>query len=263
MFARVIILVLAGILTTYPVKASDMAREQRYAVAIQRTLTLGEALTLQDGENDFLALYTESDALKAHGAVILLHARGAHPEQQNVIHALRIKLPEHHWNTLAIQLPLRESNAKPQDYYALFPEAVSRIQAAIDYLKRKNIQNIVLLGYGMGALMALNFQNTTRPKTVKAMVAISLGVPKTEVKAVQTLTFLQQLQLPILDIYAALDVPEVTGSARKRRLAAKQNLNYRQLRIDDADHHYRHDEALLIKRVYSWLSVALRQPAGQ
>ncbi len=61
------------------------------------------------------------------------------------------------------------------------------------------------------------------------------------------------LNIPVLDIYAEQDMAETRLTARKRRLAARENTNYRQLEIADTDRRYSHNETLLIKRVYSWL----------
>ncbi len=63
---------------------------------------------------------------------------------------------------------------------------------------------------------------------IKALVTISLPVPATENKIAQTLELIKKIKMPMLDIYGALDVPDVTESARDRRLAAKENTGYRQ-----------------------------------
>jgi hypothetical protein len=40
-------------------------------------------------------------------------------------------------------------------------------------------------------------------------------------------------------------------------LAAKENMGYRQVKINDEGHAYLHDEGLLVKRIYSWLGVTV------
>lgn len=162
-------------------------------------------------------------------------------------------LPEHRWSTLSLQMPVREAGAPVGDYYALFPEARARIQAGIDYLMTGKDRNIVLISYGLGSLMALNYQSEHLASDVSAIAAISLPVPDNDSEAVQTLAFIDKTDIPLLDIYASLDLPEVVDSARKRRLAAKGNVSYRQVRIDDHSHQFQHDQGWLAKRIYSWL----------
>jgi len=234
-------------------QASDRQREADYAADIGRNLHVGEVLWLEAQGEKFLGLYSETERQKEVGAALIVHDMGGQPDKHYVVHALRTLLPEHRWATLALQMPLRETGAPVRDYYTLFPEALARIQAGIDYLQAGQPRNIVLIGYGLGSLLALQYQSTHPDSGISALVAISLPVPDNTGEAVQPLDFLRKIDLPLLDIYASLDLPEVVGSARKRRLAAKGNASYRQVRIDDHGHQFQHDQGLLVKRIYSWL----------
>ncbi len=234
--------------------ASDQKREAEFAESINKTLAMGKAVWLESEGKKFLGLYTEIEKVVGHGVVIILHDMGGHPNQQQLIYDLRVFLPEHNWATLSLQMPLREGGAEKEDYYALFPEAAARIQAGIDYLKGNGAASIVVIGYGLGGLMGV-YALSEQAADVKALVTISLPVPKSENKAAQTLEFINKIKMPILDIYGAVDVADVTDSARERRLAAKENAAYRQIKINDEGHAYLHDEGLLVKRIYSWLGV--------
>ncbi len=234
-------------------QASDAQREADFAVETGRNLQVGEVLWLEAQGTRFLGLYTETEQSEDYGVAVIVHDMGGQPDQQYVMHALRTLLPEHRWATLALQMPVREAGAPVGDYYALFPEAQARIQAAIEYLKAGTPRNIVLIGYGLGSLMALYYQSEHPESGVAAIVCISLPVPDNTGDVVQTLKFISDADLPILDIYASLDLPEVVESARKRRLAARANNSYRQVRIDDHRHQFQHDQGLLVKRIYSWL----------
>jgi pimeloyl-ACP methyl ester carboxylesterase len=236
--------------------ASDEKREAEFAEAINKTLVMGKAVWLETEGKKFLGLYTETEKVTGKGTVIILHDMDGHPDQQQLIYGLRVFLPEHNWTTLSLQMPLRELGAKKEDYYALFPEAAARIRSGIDYAKNNGAENIVVVGYGLGGLMAV-FAQSEQATNIKALVTISLPVPTTESKAPLTLEFIKKIKIPMLDIYGAIDVPDVTQSARDRRLAAKENTGYRQIKIDDEGHAYRHDEGLLVKRIYSWLGVTV------
>ncbi|MGZ8192658.1 MAG: DUF3530 family protein [Methylobacter sp.] len=233
--------------------ASDEKREAEFADDIRKTLVIGRMVQLESEGKKFLGLYTETEKTAPKGVVIILHDLGGHPDQQQLIYALRVFLPEHDWATLALQMPLREIGADKNEYYALFPEALARIQAGINYAKESGAENIVLIGYGLGGLMAV-YTQSEQAADIKALVTISLPVPDADVKTAQTLEFIKRIKIPMLDIYGALDIADVVESARDRRLAAKENPGYRQIIINDEGHRYLHDEGLVVKRIYSWLS---------
>lgn len=237
------------------VQASDVKREADFADSINKTLAMGKMVWLEAEGRKFLGLYTETEKTTSKGAVIILHDMGGHPDQQ-LIHRLRTFLPEHNWATLSLQMPLREIGANEYEYYALFQEAQARIQVGIKYAKDNGAESVVVAGYGLGGLMGA-YALSEQMAEVKALVAISLPVPETDIKAAQTLELIKKIKIPMLDIYGALDVPDVTESARDRRLAAKENTAYRQMKINDEDHAYQHDEGLIIKRIYSWLGLVV------
>lgn len=234
-------------------QADDAKRETEVSDAIALTLNFGKIEWLQAGSTKFLSLYAETEKTTSKGVVILLHDIDSHPDHQPVIYQLRRLLPEHQWATLSLQMPLREMDAGVEEYFALFPDALARIQAGIKFAKDSGAKNIVLVGYGLGALQAV-YAQSQQPLEIKALVGISLPVPASTNSTVQTLAMLKTIKLPILDVYGSLDVPEVVQTARDRRLATKENSAYRQLVIDDEGHQFLHDEGLLGKRIVSWLA---------
>lgn len=242
--------------------ASDEKREIEFAESINKTLAMGKPVWLESEGKKFLGLYTETEKVNNKDTAIILHDTGGHPDQQQLIYGLRVSLPEHNWSTLSLQMPLRETGVENEEYYALIPEAAARIKAGINYARSNGAENIVLVGYGLGGLMAA-YLLSEQAADIKALVTISLPVPVTENKTVQTLEFIKKIRIPMLDIYGALDVPDVTESARDRRLAAKENEAYRQIKLNDEGHAYLHDEGLLVKRIYSWLGVIVKAVSTQ
>ena len=95
------------------------------------------------------------------------------------------------------------------------------------------------------------------PEAVYALVAISLPLPNSNLSQVQVGDFIKDIALPFLDLYAEFDLPDVTESARRRRMLAKDNPVYRQIKINGENHAYRNDPDRVIKRVYSWLDLDL------
>jgi len=232
--------------------ASDAKREADFADEIAKTKYLGKMVWLEAEGQKFLGLYTETEKKNNKGTVIILHDQGGHPNQLQLIKSLRIFLPEHNWSTLSLQMPVREIDANEADYYALFPEALARIQTGIKYLQDNKTETIVVAGYGLGAMMAV-YAQSEKASDIEAMVLISPGVPDTQNKSAQTLEFMKKITIPMLDLYADRDLAAVVESARDRRLAAKDNAAYRQVKIGEEDHLFQHDEGLVVKRIYSWI----------
>lgn len=225
--------------------ATDIAREADFADRIIKTLSIGEAVWLEAGGRKFLSLYTETESPDSKEAAIILHDKVAHPDRKPLIHGLRTELPKHRWSTLALQMPIREAGAESEDYFSMFADATSRLRAAVRFLEKKKYENIVIVGHGLGALMALQAQSDLQDD-IKALAMIGVSVPATRHKAAQTIGFIKKTEMPLLDLFSSRDIPEVTDSAAKRRLAAKDNTHYRQVSIDD-------DDAMMVKRLYSWL----------
>jgi predicted esterase len=232
--------------------AGDLQREANFSDEIIKTHPIGKVVWLNAGGKKFLGLYTGAEKNPRKGAVIILHDQGGHPDQLQVIKTLRTFLPEHNWSTLSLQMPVREMGANENDYYDLFPEAKARVEAGLKYLQEKKVEPVILAGYGLGALMAV-YTQSEKPSDIQAIVAISLAVPNTQNKSAQTLEFIKKIKQPLLDLYAEQDLPTVVGSARDKRLAAKENPSYRQDKINDENHLYQHDEGLVVKRIYSWI----------
>ncbi|MCW8905056.1 alpha/beta fold hydrolase [Sedimenticola sp.] len=237
-----------------PLWASDLAREGRIAAEIREALLVGEPLTLQADDRDFLAIYAQQDTDYSQGAVIILHGRGAHPDWMDVVHPLRTRLPEYGWKTLSIQLPIAASDASGWVYQELIPEAVPRIAAAVAYLKQQGVTNIVLIGHSLGARMGVEYLAQGAPEELRAFVAIGLPAD-TRVPDGGTLGGLKKLDLPLLDIYGSRDIDSVLQSASARSAAARQanNQSYRQNRIEGADHFFNGLSGTLVAEVRAWL----------
>lgn len=236
--------------------AGDQQRELEYAANIENSSLVGRVIWLEANQQKFIALFTESEKTRNLQAAIILHDQGEHPDNQPVVHGLRTELPMHNWATLSIQLPLREVGAVANDYYGLFDEAHNRILTAIKYLQAQGAKQIALVGYGTGAAMAA-YSISLKPEGLLSLVAVSLPMADSSIPQAQTGEFIRKIAMPILDIYAEFDLPEVIDTARQRRMLAKDNPGYRQAQLNGEDHHFQQDPALLIKQVYSWLTFIL------
>lgn len=234
--------------------ASDLLREQRMADQIRDAILVGEPVTLEAGDVDFLGIHAESELNQVYGGVIVVHGRGAHPDWMEVINPLRSELPAQGWETLSIQMPIAEVGADNSVYQSLVPEAFPRITAAVDFFKQRKIKNIVVVSHSLGSRMATAWLGETAEKNdVKAFVAISLPVGEGEAGKI-LLEALGKITIPVLDIYGSRDIDPVLGSVRQRAAMHRGGgAEYTQVQIEGANHFFVGVESELVGRVNGWL----------
>lgn len=235
--------------------ASDLQREKRLADEIVDSIMDGEPEYLSDGKNKFLSIYMESEAEKPKGAVIIMHGRGYHPNWKDVARPLRIGLPESGWHTLSIQMPVLDKKAKYYDYVPIFPESFSRIEAAIKFLKKKKIKNIVLAAHSCSVHMSMAWFDKTGGKGADAYIGIGMGV--TDLKQYMAKPFsLDKLKIPVLDIYGQNEFNSVTKSAPLRlEMIKSTGIEQSEQRIvPDADHYITDRGDALVKETSDWLN---------
>lgn len=234
--------------------ASDLAKEKRWADQIVDSLMTGDAVWLEDGKNKVLALFADSTAPKAQGAMIVVHGIGVHPNWPDVILPIRSEFPEHGWATLSIQMPILENDKTSKDYLPLFKEVNSRFDVAVQFLKKKGFKNIVIAAHSLGAAMTNQYLSSKPDSRVRAYVGISMSNnPKlAELNSVKRMSQIQKI--PVLDIYGSQDLDSVLRFAKDRELAGKKsNKKYKQVMIKGADHFYVSKNEQLIKTIRLWL----------
>lgn len=242
------------------VSASDLMREKRMAEEIVDTIVDGEVVYLTVEDHKFLSLYTQAD--EPEGVAIILHGRGFHPDWQDTVNPLRVGLVESGWSTLSVQMPVLEKQAKYYDYLAVFPEAISRIDAAIVYARlkinadeNKQGNKIVLIAHSCGAHMAMSWVEADTTESIDAFVGLGMGATD-YMQPMQRPFPLEKISVPILDVFAEDDYPAVIRMATQRlqqiRLAG--NKKSEQVIIKAADHYYvdRGDE--LTRVISRWLN---------
>jgi pimeloyl-ACP methyl ester carboxylesterase len=234
---------------------TDLAKEKRWEKQIVPELFSGDAVKLKAGGVEFLALFTETATEPARGGVIVMHGIGAHPAWPDVIEPLRTRLPEQGWHTLSLQMPILENDAGEKDYPPLFDEVPARIQAGVDFLKSKGIDNIVLSAHSMGTTMATYYLAQQPDPAVRGFVIVSGGPGYPPDMRMDTLTLVRKIDLPILDVYGSNDSDRVKGASEKRAEMFAGRNDYTRVRVDGANHFYQGREDALIKDVSDWLAM--------
>lgn len=237
---RVWLFSLLLVMSTSVLAGADYAREKRWHDQVAPEILIGKPIYLkQKNGHKFLGIYTE--AAKAKMALVVVHGMGIHPDW-GMIRTLREQLVDVGYTTLSIQMPVLAADAKPEEYPALFPEAVERLKLAVAYLKRKGYKRIAIVSHSNGSRMNRVYM-ATNPADVRAWVSLSLtrGDTYAGVKA------------PVLDLYGANDLPHVLSAAAKRKVSLKGNAASKQMVIPDADHFFDGKEEAMIKAVKGFL----------
>lgn len=245
-------LLLGFLLVCWPLYATDADREQRWIDQTVDAIFDGEPVFLIADSHRFLGIYTESVATSSKG-MIVLHGTGFHPDWEQVVQPVRVKMTEHGWNTLSIQLPILEKSAAYEDYVALYPEVPPRLRAATDFLIERGMDSVVIVAHSQGATMA-SYYLARSQHDINALVAIGMSAQHTQL-SINSAESLKRIRIPVLDIYGSRDFPTVLETSGKRRNAAAHNDGFRQIIIRDAYHFFDNTqhERTLLDTVAGWL----------
>ena len=235
--------------------ASDLDKEKRWASQIVDSLMVGEAEWLQVGNNKVLALFSEHTTEKATGAAIVLHGIGVHPNWDQIIRPVRSELPDHGWATLSVQLPVLKNEAQAKDYQPLFPEVKPRLDAAVNFLKKKGFNNIVIIAHSLGASMSAYYLADKPDPAIRGYIGIGISGRLYDGSNVDYLTSVEKITIPVLDIYGSNDLDSVLSTIKERAKGATKagNKNYTQVEIPGANHFFDNKNAVLIKRIRGWI----------
>jgi len=241
-----------------PGHASDREREQRLADEIVDAILDGEPVTLEAGTVDFLGIYTPAESAAPHGAVIILHGRGMHPDWAQVAGPLRVSLPAHGWSTLSLQMQVLAKDAKFYDYVPVFPEAIPRIDAGIGYLRSLDYKHIVLLAHSCAVHMSMAWFEVAEKPQIDGYIGISMGATDYQQPMRKPFPF-NKLKVPFLSILGSEDYPAVQRMAAdiRSRLDDFAPLSAQQT-IAGADHYYVDYEDALTDTVAGWLDALPR-----
>lgn len=232
--------------------ATDLDKERRWAEQVADSLLDGEAVYLNDGRADFLAIETSGTNPDARKATIVMHGTGVHPNWPTVVLPLRVGLTESGWHTLSIQMPVLPNEAEHAEYARIYDWVPGRIGAAIGYLKGKGFDKVVLIAHSQGSTMTAYFLNG-QPAAADAFVAIGMsgGIPG---GPMDSLVHLANVKIPMLDLYGGEDLAEVLKSAPDRAArAGAASPDYSQQVVAGADHFFDGEEAELMTAVNTWL----------
>jgi hypothetical protein len=230
----------------------DFERETRLADEIVDVILDGEPEWLEADGREFLSIYTEAE--DASVAILILHGRGFHPDWADTVNPLRVGLVERGYSTLSLQMPVLEKDAKYYDYLPIFHHAHARIEAGIRFLRDRGQQKIVLLAHSCGVHMAMDWIRSKHDRNIDAFIGLGMGATDYQQPMRQPFP-LEQMHIPILDLYGAEEYPAVIRLApqRKAMIDRAGHVSSRQLVLADADHYFTDQGDALVDAVADWL----------
>jgi len=180
-------------------------------------------------------------------------------KRQQVIQPLRVELTRHNWNTLSIQMPILPNEAEYPEYAPLYDEVAPRVDAAIEYLKNHGSIDIVLIGHSQGAAMTAYYLSKSK-QDVKGFVAIGMAALANDPR-MNSILSLQNIYVPVLDLYGDDDLDKVMMSIDERAAAAKKadNKHYTQVEIAGSNHFFDGKDDELVEAVGGWLETLPEQ----
>jgi pimeloyl-ACP methyl ester carboxylesterase len=230
--------------------APDYAREARLAQEVVPAIVVGDAVYLATaGQPRILAIYkAATPPLLVRAAVIVVHGSGVHPDW-GLINGLRTGLAESGMATLAVQMPVLDADAPREQYTALFPESNERLAAAVAYLRERGVDRIAIVSHSMGASMADAYLASSSAATIAAWVPIGMMNG-----------FGSQPAMPVLDVTAERDFPQVLAGAAKRAAALPQDGCSKHVSIAGTGHTMENRQKQLVAAIVPFLARAF---AGQ
>ena len=232
--------------------ASDLEREKRLSDQIIDAIFDGEPFFLEADGHEFLSIYMEADDSASERAVLLIHGRGYHPDWEQVVQPLRVGLTEHGWNTLSIQMPVLAKDAKYYDYIPTFGEGLTRIDAALQYLKSKGNKQVVMIAHSCGVHLSMAWIGERGTSAIDGYIGIGMGATDYKQPMPEPFPF-DNIDVPVFDLYGAMDYPAVLNGAPERWAAIKEQAQSRQLMLPGADHYMSEQDKVLVETVADWL----------
>jgi alpha-beta hydrolase superfamily lysophospholipase len=230
--------------------AADYPREARLAQEIVPTIVVGDAVYLTTARQPrVLALYTEATSPAiAKAAVIVVHGLGVHPDWA-LINGLRTGLAEAGMSTLSVQMPVLGADAPREQYATLFPESNERLAAAVTFLRERGAERIAIVSHSMGASMADAYLSSSSAVKLAGWVPIGMLI-----------SFRSRPDMPVLDVIAERDFPQVLDIAPKRAAMLPRDGCSKQVFIAGTDHYMDNRQKELVAAIVPFLARAF---AGQ
>jgi pimeloyl-ACP methyl ester carboxylesterase len=216
---------------------------QQALVMLAAAISMNAAAQMPQGK------YLEAPGSKV--GVILAHGQGLDADSQVVSPLRKAIHKELGFHTLSLQMPTLAGKHSPelfQEYASTFPDAYTRIQGGIDFLKKdKGVERVYLMGYSMGGRMTTAFLANNPGASIVGYIGVGLLAGGQE--PLNSNMNLRKVKVPVIDIYAEDDTDAQFAGNRKAFVSER----FVQVPIAGAKHNYRGYEDQVVEAVINWL----------
>jgi len=186
--------------------------------------------------------------------VIFLHGRGNTPNSK-VVRQLRGSLANAGFTTLSIENPVPLDTTQPggggpngvatdfEDYVAdvngpntVFPETFARVRESMALLAEQAINRIVVAGFSLGSRLATaHVARGQQAGDLPIIGLIGLGMRANSIDPLNAATTLDEVFVPVLDIFGDGDIPAVVTALDRLNAYGGQSTDYTQVILDCDD----------------------------
>ncbi|HHJ17122.1 MAG TPA: DUF3530 family protein [Gammaproteobacteria bacterium] len=199
--------------------------------------------SIAEGGNSaaFTGLLLEPVA-KPNVGVVLLHGRNGNADG-TVVSELRNSINTQGYTTLSIDEPVPAAGTAFSDYVndvnganTVFPELYARVRTAINELANRGIDEVVLLGFSLGARMASAHVARGQVDELPIIGMIGVGMFGNSIDPLNAALTLDEIDVPVLDIFGDNDANAVnTAAARLTAYNSGSGTNYTQTMVECVD----------------------------
>jgi len=246
-----LILLLAPVYS-YSEEIPDYKREQNINEQIIDYVIDGDVITLNSKlEKKFNLIVNKFS--NTSFSVLMLHGRGLHPVEPNVMEPIRSFLIDQKINIYSLQLPVLSKGKTYNDYYKIFDYSDDRISEAIKYI---DDDKIIIIAHSCGVHMISSWLKQNQKNNIDGLVLIGSGAVDKNQNNKSSINY-SKLNMPILNIYGEYDhgsVRENSFMFQHEYLRNKYSLS-RNVEILGSDHDHKDNSNSLVEVVKQWLKL--------
>jgi len=206
------------------------------------TVSLVLDSTAEGGSSTAFAALHHVATTPAATGVVLLHGRNGTPDGV-VVSELGVHLSGLGYQALSIEEPVPATGTAFSDYVAdvqgpntVFPELYARVRTAIDALAALGSREVVLVGFSLGARMASAHAARGQQDELPVVGLVGVGMYGNSIDPLNAALTLDEVSVPVLDIYGDADANAVgTAAARWSAYASGSGTDYTQIEVPCAD----------------------------
>jgi dienelactone hydrolase len=216
------------------------SREQIIADRLELTTIGAQVVWLSAQSEEFLGLFRASDQQPPNGAVIYNNQPNEIVHNSPLQRSAVEMMVAAGWDTLAIQQLSSDGETSGDDQAE---QRIDRVNAAIEYMRGRSIENIVLVGDAEGANIAIQCVKKSKPRGVVAIVGLGFWDEK-----------LSDSEIRVLEIFGTTDGRATLEHERREANTKGRITPIDTIEIDGADASFRGYEDLVVKRLRGWLA---------